>query len=132
MQVSFESQLQVVTTSNEPPSRFGLVGCFCWSGGCLGQGCSFKGSPKKNRQTGLGLLMRVPVRDHGSFGLAILPYPDPRENPTSRSTLGFHNLHHISIRAPNWGFYISDPPRGLCKGGPGLRAADHPQFRLPK
>ena len=40
-------------------------------------------------------------------------YPDPWEDPKSRSTLGFYSLHHRSIRAQNWGIYFSDPPRGL-------------------
>ena len=35
--------------------------------------------------------------------------PDPK----SRSTLGFHNLQHRSIRAQNWGIYFLDPPGGL-------------------
>ena len=29
--------------------------------------------------------------------------------PNSRSILGFHNLHHSSIRVQNWGFYLVDP-----------------------
>ena len=37
----------------------------------------------------------------------------PCEDPNSRSTLGFSNLHHKGIRIQNWGFYLLDPPRGL-------------------
>ena len=42
---------------------------------------------------------------------------DPWIDPTSRSSLGFHNLPHRSIRAPNWGIYFWDPPRGLRRQG---------------
>ena len=40
------------------------------------QGCPFKGLPKKNRQTGLGLLDAfawAQIRDQSSFGLLFLP-----------------------------------------------------------
>ena len=40
--------------------------------------------------------------------------PDPWADPKHRSTLGFHNLHHESIRVQNSGFYFLDPPMALC------------------
>ena len=36
-----------------------------------------------------------------------------------RSTLGLCNLHHRTIRAQNWGFYLLDPPGGVGRG-PGV------------
>ena len=30
-----------------------------------------------------------------------------------KSTLGFHNLHHRSLRIQNWGLYFLDPVRGV-------------------
>ena len=32
------------------------------------------------------------------------------EDPQSRSTLGFYNLHHRSTRVHTWGIYFLDPP----------------------
>ena len=43
--------------------------------------------------------------------------PDLWADPKSRSTLGFHNLHHRSIGVQNRGFYLLDPP-GAWEGGP--------------
>ena len=37
---------------------------------------------------------------------ACLPNPDPWAEPKCRSTLGFYNLHHRSIRIQNWGIYL--------------------------
>ena len=34
-------------------------------------------------------------------------------DPISRSTVGFLNLHHGTIRAQNWGIYFSDFARGV-------------------
>ena len=31
---------------------------------------------------------------------------DPWADSKTRTTLGFHNLHHRNIRAQNWGFYF--------------------------
>ena len=39
--------------------------------------------------------------------------PDPWADPKNRSTLGFCDLHHRSIRAQNWGIYFLDPSGGL-------------------
>ena len=32
--------------------------------------------------------------------------PEPWEDPKSRSSLGFYNLHHGRIRVHNWGIYV--------------------------
>ena len=37
----------------------------------------------------------------------------PWADPKSRTTLGFCNLHHGSIRVQSWGIYCWDPPGGL-------------------
>ena len=45
--------------------------------------------------------------------MATTIYPDPWEDPTSRSTLRSCNLHCRCIRVQNWRFYVLDPPSGL-------------------
>ena len=37
--------------------------------------------------------------------------------PKSRSTLGLHNLHHMSIRVHNWGVLLFGSSQGLGKEG---------------
>ena len=42
------------------------------------------------------------------------PLPDPLAGPKSRSTSGFHNLHHSRIGVQIWEFYLLlDLPKGL-------------------
>ena len=43
------------------------------------------------------------------------PAYDTPEDPKSRSTFGFCNLHHRSTRVQNWGMYFLDPRKCLGK-----------------
>ena len=50
-------------------------------------------------------------------------YADPWADPESRSLLGFHNLHHRSIRASEFGDLLLGSPQGVWAGTGGGREA---------
>ena len=53
-----------------------------------------------------------PLKRSGSMGRCLGSlFPDPWEDPKSRSTLRFHNLQHRSTRVQNWGIYFLEDPR---------------------
>ena len=57
------------------------------------------------------------LEDQGVVG--VRPIPRPWADPKSRTTLGFHNLHHRSARVQIWGIYFLDAPGAL-----GFKATD--------
>ena len=58
-----------------------------------------------------------------------IPDPDPCADPKSRSTLGFCNLHHWSIRTQNWGICILGSSR--CGEKTSLHSFYRPGAKLP-
>ena len=68
----------------------------------------------KSRSPNSGLVYYSMVF-YGIIRYSIVEYkvdPDVWEDPKSRPSLGFHYLHHRSIRALNRGLYFLDPPGG--------------------
>ena len=60
-----------------------------------------------------GIASSGPVYNSHPFHQSHNSYPEPWADPTSRSTLGFYNLHYRSTGVHYWGIYFLDPPRGL-------------------
>ena len=70
--------------------------------------------PLRRAQKAIILWLNTPKKKRTyTLRLRVDRFPDPWADPKSRSTFGFHYLHHRSTRLQNWGINFLDPSGGL-------------------